>query len=138
MAFAVTGITLVIAVSLGVAGLHATQSSLIEVAQEAQDANQALLRMLDAARRRLAILHDLQVSETTDPFVFEEKIQTFYALGTEFAMARAELLDLGLPSTEQALLAGQREIAQELVALQERIIDLLRGGRRDLAGRLLV
>lgn len=138
MAFAVTGITLVIAVSLGVAGLHATQSSLIEVAQEAQDANQALLRMLDAARRRLAILHDLQVSETTDPFVFEENIQTFYALGTEFAMARAELLDLGLPSTEQALLAGQREIAQELVALQERIIDLLRGGRRDLAGRLLV
>lgn len=137
-AFAATGITLAVTVSLGVVGLHTTQSSLIEVAQEEQVANQALFRMLDAARRRLAILHDLRASETTDPFLFEEKVQTFYALGTEFAMARAELLELGLPPTEQSLLASQREIALEIVALQERIIELLRGGEHEMAGRLLV
>ena len=134
--FAATALALVVAVGLGIAGLHATQQSLVEVLHGEQLASRALFRMAEVARQRVAILHRIQASD--DPFEVEAQLQAFYALGVTFGEARAELAGLEMRPDEVELLAEQRQIAIDIVGLQHEVIGLVQDGHRQEAWRLLV
>ena len=135
-AFLVVALGMLLLIGMGIGGLHATQRSLAHTSSHQQTAFQALFAMINASRDRSLILHRIHVID--DPFEIEDALRRYYALGTAFAVARAELdsLDNG-PALEQAL-ERQRELARQIVSGQERVIDLVRDERQREAERLLI
>ena len=95
-----------------------------------------LYRMQLASRDRMFAL--VTAVHTNDPFVQDSEIQRFYAQGVAFSATRAKLEQLTLTQTERTLLAQQRAQIVLVLPLQERVIDLLKSGRRADAEQVMI
>jgi len=134
--FAIIALGLVLFALFSVLALNHTQQALVEVSHREQQALQSVLRMMDASRERLLILHSIHASR--DPFEIDELVTRFYERGTEFAKAREAFVQLEVDPEDVELLTAQRQVAIEIVRLQDHIIDLVRAGEYQRAERLLI
>lgn len=135
-AFAAIGSGLVLLVLFSVLALHQTQQALIEVSNREQAAQQSVLRMMDAARERLLILHSIHASR--DPFEIDRLITRFYERGTDFAGARQDFVNLEVEPEDVELLTDQEQLQRAIVLAEAQIIDLVRAGEYQKAERLLI
>ena len=135
-AFFAVAVATALLLAIGVRALQTTQQELAHTSTHQQVVFQSLFRMIAAARERVVILHSMH--SMRDPFAIEEALQQFYAQGTEFAIARAELMQLHADPRLAEMLALQRSLALDIVRKQDHFIDLIRAARYAEAERLLL
>jgi len=97
------------------------------IVAEHNSENALVYRMLDAARGRATALQGIALDE--DPFVRDEEMMRFHALGTEMAEARRAFLAMELSPEEKAIMAAQTGYIAEVLRVQQKVIDLAQEGR---------
>ncbi|MHB8551232.1 MAG: hypothetical protein ACYDB8_09775, partial [Acidiferrobacterales bacterium] len=115
------GFVLVLALLLGVAALGLQEMRLINhrlqrVIDQNTRRTELVFAMHYAARERALLLFSMAL--TRDPFSREDQFAHFNRLGTEFAVARGQLMESRLSPQEMAVLARQRKLIVKSELLQ--------------------
>lgn len=97
---------------------------------------QLVNEMLTAARERT--LNMMKMIANEDPFFRDEEMIKFNQHGTNFVLARQQLINMELLDEEKAILEEQGQITREVVPLQRRIVDHILGNDGSDTLQLLI
>jgi len=132
---AVLGLTVLLsAVSLSV--LHTGIARLESIVHNNNTKSQLIVRMRSDARERTVCLQKMLLM--TDPFARDHEWIRFNQLGSDFVVARNDMLKLALTPMERTLLGRQDTIIRRVSPIQLQIADLILGGNDNQAHALIL